>query len=556
MKSKIFLILILLLAIFLRFFKLGNLPNSYTPDELAQGYTAYSILNTGKDEWGSNNWLNLRSFGDYKPPLQTLLMIPSIKLFGLTPFAVRFPNALLSIFTVLLTYLISVKLFKNKRIGLLSALFMAVSPWGLPLSRIALEANLIIFVISLATFLFLKSVSSKNYFLFGLSILFFGLSFFTYHSAKIFTPLIIILLFFYQKLYKNKIFTTILVILFSLICLFYYQTTSQIKSSRTNDIAIFNPTDNWVSVSDTQFEITQNGLPYLIVKCFYNKLVYLGEIFTRSYLSYFSPEFLITNGAGETTYGMIPGFGVLGLIPSIGLIFALLLLLKSNHKDHQKEILLIGIIILIAPLITSLAKGNYSANRVSLMMPFIQIFSAAGIILFFEKLSHNIKIFIIPVFTIIFIFNSLCFFQRYFFQGNQILSKGMLYGHQQVIDFVKINPDIDQVIYSRKLSEPQAYVSFFEKIDPQTTQLESQNWLEYDQKKLSFLDQLGEYKLGKYIFREINITSDKLLPNTILVGRENEFLDTKPDYIIYYPSIIDPPPAIYIYLTKTNHEIK
>ncbi|MFA5750600.1 MAG: glycosyl transferase, partial [Candidatus Shapirobacteria bacterium] len=107
MKYKIYLILILVLAIFLRFVKLGNLPNSYTPDELAQGYSAYSILNTSKDEWGSSNWLNLRSFGDYKPPLQTLLMIPSIKVFGLTPFAVRFPNAFLSIFTILLTYLIA-----------------------------------------------------------------------------------------------------------------------------------------------------------------------------------------------------------------------------------------------------------------------------------------------------------------------------------------------------------------------------------------------------------------------------------------------------------------
>ena len=113
MKIKIILVFILILGTFLRFYKLGSLPNSYSPDELAQGYTAYSILQTGKDEWGSRNWLSLRSFGDYKPPIQTLLMIPSIKIFGLTPFAVRFPNALLSVFTLILTYLISQKIFKN-----------------------------------------------------------------------------------------------------------------------------------------------------------------------------------------------------------------------------------------------------------------------------------------------------------------------------------------------------------------------------------------------------------------------------------------------------------
>jgi len=552
MKNKIILILILVLATFLRLIKLGNLPNSYTPDELAQGYTAYSILTTGKDEWGSGDWLNLRSFGDYKPPLQTLLMIPSIKIFGLTPFAVRFPNAFISIFTILLTYLLANQFFKNKKIGLLSALFMAISPWSLPMSRIALEANLVVFIISLATFLFLKAVKNKNYFLFTLSIFIFGISLFTYHSAKVFTPLLLIILFFYKNLYRHKSFTLILILIFGASFLFHYQSTHKIKSSRTNDIAIFNPTDKWQAVSDTQYEITQSGLPYLVVKVFYNKLVYLGEIFTRNYFSYFSPQFLITQGAGETTYGMIPGFGVLGIIPTIGLIFSLLLLLKPDSKNSPKELVLIGLIILIVPLIASLAKGSYSANRVSLMMPFIQIFSAAGIILFFKNIPQNIKKTIVFIFIIIFTFNSLCFFQRYFFQGNQILSKGMLYGHQQAINFIKNNSQIDQVIYSRKLSEPQAYVTFFEKVNPKITQLFSSNWLEYESKKLLFLDQLGEYNLDKYTFRELSISSDKKLHNTILVGRPDEFLDTKPDYIIHYPSAIDPSAAIYIVDTSLH----
>lgn len=550
MKNKLLITLIVLIGAFLRLINLGSLPNSYTPDELAQGYTAYSILQTGKDEWGSSNILNLRSFGDYKPPLQTLLMIPSIKIFGLTPFAVRFPNAFLSIFTILLTYFIAIHLFKNKNIGLLSALIMAVSPWSLSMSRIALEANLVVFIITLATYLFLKAVDKKNNFLFILSILFFGFSLFTYHSAKIFTPLYLLILFFYQKIYRQKIFTVILISLFSLSFLFHYQTTHQIKSSRTNDIAIFNPTDNWRGVSNNQYEMVQNGLPYLVVKTFYNKIVYLGETFTQNYFSYFSPQFFITQGAGETTYGMIPGFGVLGIIPTLGLILLLFLVLKNKYPEFNKSFLFLFLTILIPPFISSLAKGQYSGNRVSLMMPFVQILSAAGIILFVENLPKLFKKITFCLVAIIFSFTSLVFLQRYFFQGNQILAKGMLYGHQQAINFIKNNSDIDQVIYSRKLSEPQAYVSFFEKIDPKLTQLESQNWLEYEAKNVSFLDKLGEYKLGKYTFREINIASDKNLPNAVLIGLWDEFLDTKPDYIIYYPSVIEPKEAIYIYQTK------
>ena len=324
MKTKVILLFIIVLTIFLRFYQLGNLPSSYSPDELAQGYTAYSILTTGKDEWGSQNWLTLRSFGDYKPPLQTLLMIPSIKLFGLNPFAVRFPNTFFSVLTVFLTYLIADILFKNKNISLISALFMCLSPWALPMSRIALEANLIIFVISLATYLFFKAVQKNSTFLIIISIIIFGLSLFTYHSAKIFTPFFLTLLILNQKLYRQKKFLIIIISIFSLFLISNLYLNNQIKSNRTGDIAIFNPTDSWQHVSDSQYEITQNGLPKTITRVFYNKIVYLFETFTQGYFSYFSPQFLITQGAGETTYGMIPGYGVLGVIPAIGFILSII----------------------------------------------------------------------------------------------------------------------------------------------------------------------------------------------------------------------------------------
>ena len=548
MKTKILLVFILFIGAFLRFYKLGSTPNSYTPDELAQGYTAYSILNTGADEWGSTNWFNLRSFGDYKPPLQTLLMIPSIKFFGLTPFAVRFPNALLSIFTLIFTYLIAQQLFKNYSISLLSTLFMAVSPWFLPMSRIALEANLVIFIISLATLLFLKASENKSTLLYVLSSIFFGLSLFTYHSAKIFTPLFLVLLIISQKTYRSKKLI-VPIIFFSLFCLFNLYQNKQIKINRTGDIAIFNPTDNWQHVSNSQFEMTQNGLPRLVTRAFYNKLVYIFETFSQSYLSYFSPQFLLTTGAGETTYGMIPGFGVLGIIPFFGLILSLILLIQKKEIKDSPTLIFLFITILITPSIAAIAKGQYSGNRVSLMMPFLQIISAYGLVTVINTISNKFRFSFILTLTFIFTFFSLTFLVRYFYQGNQILSQGMLYGHKEVSEFIKKIP-ADQIIYSRKLSEPQAYVAFFQQIDPKITQANSTNWLEYESKNLLFLDQLGEYSLDKFIFREINIPSDSQLSNTLIIGRPEEFRDVKPDFTIYYPNSSKQEASIYIY--KTN----
>lgn len=549
MKTKILLSLIIILGIFLRFYQLGSIPNAYSPDELAQGYTAYSILQTGQDEWGSHNWFSLRSFGDYKPPLQTLLMIPSIKIFGLTPFAVRFPNALFSVFTLILTFLISQKLFQNSKISLISALFLAISPWALPMSRIALEANLVIFITSLAFYLYLLADQKQNLPLYLLSVIFMGISLFTYHSAKIFTPLLFVLLVLFKKTYhqpKNFIPSLCLFLIF---LAGIFSLNHQIKTNRTGDIAIFNPTDHWSYVSASQFEISQNGLPYSLTKIFYNKITYLYETFTQNYFSYFSPQFLITQGAGETTYGMIPGYGVLGLIPTIGFCLTIFLLIKNKNLENKLNLFLLILIFSIPPAIAAIAKGNYSANRVSLMMPFINIFSAAGIIYFSQSIKPNFRKFFNLIAVVIFIFTNSIFLIRYFFQGNQILSSGMLYGHKQANEYVQTHP-ASQIIYSRKLSEPQAYVSFFNQINPKITQQASTDWLRYETEKLSFLDQLGEYQLGQFIFREINIVSDSQLPDTLIVGRPEEFRDLKPDYIIYYPNHSQLQPAIYIYHTK------
>ena len=52
LKNNLGLILILILAAVLRFYQLGQNPPSLDWDETAHGYNAYSILKTGRDEYG------------------------------------------------------------------------------------------------------------------------------------------------------------------------------------------------------------------------------------------------------------------------------------------------------------------------------------------------------------------------------------------------------------------------------------------------------------------------------------------------------------------------
>jgi hypothetical protein len=91
---------------------------------------------------------------------------------------------------------------------------------------------------------------------------------------------------------------------------------------------------------------------------------------------------------------------------------------------------------------------------------------------------------------------------------------------------------------TKRFSEPQAFVAFYKKYDPQKYQAESQDFLRYEKEGWVFLDQLGVYHLGKYEFRDLNWGADKNLKKTLIVGGLEDFTIEKvvPIKTIYYPN--------------------
>jgi len=112
MTKKIFWT-ILVLAFILRFYKLGEIPLSLDWDENSNAYNAYSILKTGRDEYGNFLPITNRSFDDYKPPLYMYLNVVTVAIFGLTPFAARLPSAFFGFLTVPAMYFLARKIFEK-----------------------------------------------------------------------------------------------------------------------------------------------------------------------------------------------------------------------------------------------------------------------------------------------------------------------------------------------------------------------------------------------------------------------------------------------------------
>ena len=191
---------ILLVAAMLRLAWLGTIPAGLSHDEAVKGYDAWSVLHTGRDQYGERFPLVFRGLGDYREGMLPYLIAASEAVFGLTDLAVRLPTALAGITLVGVTMLIGRELF-GARAGLLAGLFLACSPWHVQVSRLAFRAGLLPLVTTLAVWCFLVALRRPRLMLpAGLTL---GLALYTYLAGRLFLPLLMMGL---LVIYRRELF--------------------------------------------------------------------------------------------------------------------------------------------------------------------------------------------------------------------------------------------------------------------------------------------------------------------------------------------------------------
>src|SRR4051794_32201702 len=135
---------LIVVGLALRLWALGSVPPGLDSDEASIGYNAYSLLQTGRDEYGVPLPLAFRAFGEYKRPAYIYATVPSVAAFGLTPFAVRFPAAVFGALSIPALYAAAFRLLRSRRAALCAAGMLAISPWHLQFSRGAREVSLML----------------------------------------------------------------------------------------------------------------------------------------------------------------------------------------------------------------------------------------------------------------------------------------------------------------------------------------------------------------------------------------------------------------------------
>src|SRR3989338_8778590 len=152
----------ILISLFLHRYKQNQVPPCINADEAAFSYNAYSILKTGRDEYGKFLPLRFESFKDYKLPIYTYLSIPFVAVFGLNDFSTRALNLVIGLAFIPLIYFLTKELFKNEKISLISAFLTSLSPGIYILSRHAHEGVIGTFFVLLSLLYLVKYLKSKT----------------------------------------------------------------------------------------------------------------------------------------------------------------------------------------------------------------------------------------------------------------------------------------------------------------------------------------------------------------------------------------------------------
>lgn len=193
---------VLVLAAALRLWRLDSVPPAINQDEAVHAYDAWCIGAVGTDHYGTPWPIFFRAFGDYHPGPFIYLLVPLERLFGMTIWTARLPGALIGVLGVGLMYA-AVRRRYGHRVGLLSALMLAISPWHLHVNRLAFEAGACPTLLLLGLLSGLAAVDScrrddspgrplRTAVRFAASGLVFGLASWFYHAMRVFVPLLLV----------------------------------------------------------------------------------------------------------------------------------------------------------------------------------------------------------------------------------------------------------------------------------------------------------------------------------------------------------------------------
>ena len=478
-----------------------------TWDEAAIGYNGHAIFTTRRDEWLQFLPVSFQSFGDYKAPLAIYLNGIFTFLCGMNLWAVRLPFALAGVATVLGLMLL-VRELLGKKWSLLAGVLLTLSPWHLHFSRAGFEAGLSLafFIWGLYFFFsYLKRSQLRwSWWRFLLSILTAVASVYSYHSAKLVVPLVILILLVAEgRHFIKKIWLSLGGALISGTLLMPMLKDSIYGHGLTR-------------FGTTIFDEVQ-GLALI-------------KTVANQFLLHLSPQFLLS---GQTTTLRHGGGVTAYLLPTtfILILFVFFYFLWQRHylKNNERRFFWLGLLLLVVGLLpAAIGEEVPHSNRALLALPGFLFLATLGLkflVTWIKQLKLNDKVngshgekdmilcSVLGTLTLIhglFFTNYLGAYYQDFASASAAAFKD---GYLEAFNFVKeYEAEVDKILFTGNYGQPYIYALFARETNP--------IWYRGG-------------SLRKYEFSdEINV-GDLMREKTIIVASQDDELKTDlADYLV------------------------
>ncbi|MBI4136995.1 glycosyltransferase family 39 protein [Candidatus Roizmanbacteria bacterium] len=455
MKRFYILIIVIAVAAILRFFNLSTMPPSLSWDEVSFGYNAWSILQTGKDEYGNPYPFLFRAFDEYKQPGLVYLTVASEAMFGLNEFAVRFPVALSGVGIVVYLYLIGKKLV-NQNFGILFAFLGAINPWLINFSRQGFESTVSLFFVTAGIYYLVTFKDNARAIITSAILL--AISTYFYHATRIVTPIILIVyaVVYRKELLQRKSFVLqgLLAGIIILIPLLLFAFSDR-GISRLNQVLL---TDDIVYI-ERQEKYAQKILESnnsVLSRILYNRRRAFIEAASINYLRNIHPVYIFQSGtisAGLLYEWEFPFF-----------LLGLYYLLKEKKK--WKWVILTWLV--AYPLAGAVTKDQPNALRTLIGAPVLIMMGALGIWFLLHKLKNlRSQVLFSGMLAVIVTFYSYQFLYNYFVTAPNTRAVDFGDGHKQLAAYLQAEQEnYDMIWVTGDYWRPYIHLLFHLTYDP------------------------------------------------------------------------------------------
>jgi 4-amino-4-deoxy-L-arabinose transferase-like glycosyltransferase len=445
-------------------------------DEVAHGYNAYSIMKTGRGEFGEIPF-RLASFGEQKLTGTAFLMIPGIVLFGLHDWVIRLPTHFAGISFPILFFILTALLTRSKRAGLLSAVFAATSPWLQVTSRHAHEGIICLWFIIVSMIASIAYLRTKSIRYLMIASACAGISLWTYHIAKVYVVIWLIGMFYEHFLHTHK--HRRVWIISATICIVPFLISELVSPTNRVGSLLFFRHPLFIYAIESGRNL---GGPTF----FYNRYVYGLFELIRSTASYFTPQLITYLGDPNPRFGY-PGVGPVSLVVYIGLWFGVMHILI---KQGWRKLLFVAILALTSVLPAVMVWQKNSMTR-SLLMSIAWIVLAGygwdGCVNFMRSTLYKLagstharllSTGILILITLVHLSQDVQSWDKYYqsYLGQKVADYPWQVGSKELSQFVwQEYPKYEHFVITRRHGQPYIYLLFFGQYDPNEYQSQAQH---------------------------------------------------------------------------------